>query len=197
MIVDGDLGGFIEGGDPATFYPNMWGWLVGLLADLGPSGILDVGAGEGHATRFFQKHAPEGTKVVGIDGSLLAVNASEGWVHPHDLREGPYLWPIENIPLRLVWCCEVAEHIDQRYLPYFLDTITQGAPGLILAMTHAFPGQGGHHHVNEQPPEYWIELMKSRGLDVMEKAASLSRDIAYQDCPSGHWVRSGLLFQKK
>ena len=29
-----------------------------------------------------------------------------------------------------------------------------------VAMTYAPPGQGGYHHVNCQPKEYWIENLK-------------------------------------
>ena len=31
-------------------------------------------------------------------------------------------------------------------------------------MTHAFPGQGGHHHVNEQDPNYWFQQFGRRGF---------------------------------
>ena len=27
-----------------------------------------------------------------------------------------------------------------------------------MVVTHAYPGQGGHHHVNEQEKEYWIDI---------------------------------------
>ena len=56
---------------------------------------------------------------------------------------------------------EVAEHIDPELEDKFLDWITQGDRTLLTA---APPGQGGEHHVNEQPKEYWIERMSDRGF---------------------------------
>ena len=35
-------------------------------------------------------------------------------------------------------------------------------------MTHALPGQPGHHHVNCQPIEYWVAVMQAFGFETDE-----------------------------
>ena len=40
-------------------------------------------------------------------------------------------------------------------------------------LSWAVPGQGGHHHVNNQPPEYIKERMKEHGLEADEEAEEL------------------------
>ena len=67
----------------------------------------------------------------------------------HDLLTSSYYMPVD-----LVWSCEVAEHITETKVDYYIKTLCNGK---IIAMTHAFPNQVGHHHVNCQPSEYWIE----------------------------------------
>src|SRR5688572_33082149 len=51
MIKDGHLGGYIRGGDPGTWCPHLWSWVV---EQFGIKSVLDVGCGEGHSTRFFR-----------------------------------------------------------------------------------------------------------------------------------------------
>ena len=38
-----------------------------------------------------------------------------------------------------------------------------------VVVTHAYPGQGGHHHVNEQEKEYWVQLFKKYGFKHSQK----------------------------
>jgi hypothetical protein len=72
----------------------------------------------------------------------------------HDILAAPYVMPVD-----VVWSCEVAEHIVEPKVDNYIDTLCNGR---IVAMTHAVPGQPGHHHVNCQPSEYWIEKMRAR-----------------------------------
>jgi hypothetical protein len=48
-------------------------------------------------------------------------------------------------------------------------------------MTNAVPGQGGHHHVNEQPTEYWIEHLKKYNCEVMVEDSNRIRRLAAND----------------
>ena len=147
-----DLGGNIRHGDSHTHCPVLWQYLIDRFAI---RSMLDVGCGEGHAVDWFNRH---GVYAVGIDGLPLNIERA---VHPiirHDLKRCPF-----DMPVDLVWSCEVAEHIDEQYVDNYLNTL---ACGTIVAMTHAVPGQGGYHHVNEQPAEYWITEMKRRGYEL-------------------------------
>lgn len=148
-----DLGGNIRHGDPFTFCPRVWTYLIDRFA---VRSVLDVGCGEGHAVAWFNRNL---VYAVGIDGLPLNVHRA---VHPivqHDITEFPFKMPVD-----LVWSCEVAEHIDPAYVECYVDTLCNGK---VIAMTHAIPGQGGHHHVNEQPTEYWVEMLQGRGYRVL------------------------------
>ena len=174
-----DLGGNLRHGDGKTITPALWQALIDRFA---PRTMLDVGAGEAHSAAFF---ARRGIVAHGIDG--LKKNIARA-VHPialHDLKAGPYTYPCD-----LVYCAEVVEHIAEEYLDHLLATLTN-AP--VIAMTHAFPGQRGHHHVNLQPPEYWVEKFATYGYQPAIDIDVL-RDIARRERADSFFAQSGLVF---
>lgn len=153
-----DLGGNIVGGDADSWCPEVW---QALIDEFAPVSVLDVGCGEGHAVQWFWDH---GVSAIGIDGLRENIlNSVAGnqliWC---DLTQGFYKFPVD-----LVWSSEVLEHIEERFLDNLLDTL---ANGRIIAMTHAVPGQGGYHHVNCQPAEYWVEKICARGYEQVDAA---------------------------
>jgi cyclopropane fatty-acyl-phospholipid synthase-like methyltransferase len=182
MIIDPHrpyLGGNIRHGDLRTFCPVPWAYLIERFA---VESVLDVGCGEGHAVHWFYRR---GLFVHGIDGLETNVRRAVVPVARHDLTTGPYLMPVD-----MVWSCEVAEHISPEYLDNYLDTL---ANGRVIAMTHAVPGQGGHHHVNCQPREYWIEKVAARGYRYCDES-DVIRDIAGKDQTWNHFQNTGLIF---
>jgi len=177
------LGGYLKGGDSGSFYPEMWTWLVRKYKI---TSVIDVGCGEGHAARYF---ADLGCDVLAIDGVW---QLSQNWqFHMHDYTTGP--WPQKVLGTRmegatdLVWCCEFVEHVEQRYEENFLTTFDMA---MMIAMTHGLPGQGGHHHVNCQPPEYWIARLAERGFRLNRPATRRARGLT----PNGYFDWSGLVF---
>lgn len=66
----------------------------------------------------------------------------------------------------LVQSLEVAEHLPPEAAPTFIDTLV--AHGALVLFSAAVPGQGGEHHVNERPPEYWRELFRQRGFMAVD-----------------------------
>jgi SAM-dependent methyltransferase len=184
------LGGYIAGGDPATYFPDLWDWLVFAR---GVKSVIDVGCGEGRAARYF---ADAGCDVIGIDGVW---QLSENWrFYMHDYTKGP--WPTEVRGNRmegatdLVWSCEFVEHVEERYVPNFLTTFQMASTVL---MTHAGPGQPGHHHVNCQPAAYWIGALAAAGFLYDDELTSEARArAALNRHPSNHFTRSGLVFRR-
>lgn len=161
------LGGNIRPGDPYTHAPRVWRYLVERFAI---SSVLDLGSGRGHAGLFFHR---EGMQVICVDG--LAINVRSA-VYPtvlHDLTKGPF-----RTKVNLVHCQEVVEHVDESYVDNIVDTFLCGE---IIVFTHALPWQGGYHHVNLQPPEYWISLMQSRGCVLLEEDTARVRRIAAEE----------------
>lgn len=179
MVEAGHLGGYVAGGDPATFYPELWTWLV---QGYGVKTVLDVGCGDGQAVSFFESL---GAHAIGVDGVQ-----THDWVWQHDFTTGP----IVTQPFDLVWCCEFVEHVEEQYVPNFLATF-KVAP--LVLMTHAEPGQGGYHHVNCQMPSYWIGAMAAIGFKLDGELTHHTRQLAaWNENPWNHYRRSGLAFRK-
>lgn len=177
----GHLGGYVIGGDEATYYPDLWRWLV---EERRVDSMLDVGCGEGHALSFFRDL---GCKVEGIDGVPQADPAISTW----DFTLGP--WPIRpDRSYDLIWSCEFVEHVEEGYAMNFLDTFTT-AP--LVLLTHALPGQSGYHHVNCRPAEYWRGAMAAIGYREDTDLTILTRALAgHNDSPWNHYAQRGMAF---
>jgi SAM-dependent methyltransferase len=181
FATDGHLGGYIPGGDKATSFPELWSWLV---AEQGVQSVLDVGCGEGHALDYF---AGLGIHARGIDG---IAQDRQDFIH-HDFTWSPA--PV-YMGFDLVWCCEVVEHVEERYLPNLLKAFELGD---LVLMTHAWPGQPGWHHVNCRQEDYWVGALAARGyqLDPVLTGAA-RREAAANGTPLNHFTRSGLAFRR-
>ena len=56
----------------------------------------------------------------------------------------------------------MAEHLPHAKADLFVDNLI--AHGDVILFSAAVPHQGGEHHVNEQPPEYWRAKFAARGF---------------------------------
>jgi len=188
MVKAGHVGGYIHGGDPGSWCPHLWQWAV---HEFGVRSVLDIGCGEGHSTRFFQQL---GCDVLGVDGCEQAVAESvfPGCTVLHDFASGPF------IPKRrfdLIWSCEFLEHVDEQYVPNILTTFSAAR---VILLTHAFPGQRGHHHVNCRPSSYWIALLEGAGFECSVARSLQARTVTLADAGNiNHFARSGLVFLKR
>ena len=80
-----------------------------------------------------------------------------------DLTLGQYWLPVYD----WVMCLEVLEHVPKEYESTVLDNLARAA-GTGIVLSWAIPGQGGHHHVNCQPPEHVRDVMKQRMFFIDE-----------------------------
>jgi hypothetical protein len=176
------LGGNMIGGDPNTFHPALWSYLVDRFSI---DSMLDIGCGEGHCTKhFFEMGIP----AFGFDGLKTNVERAVFPIALHDLRAGPFVMPVA-----LAHCFEVVEHIEERYLNNLLGTL---ANGRVIAMTHALPGQGGYHHVNCQPSDYWIDRIVQLGYRFLQDETQKGRSLISTTGTWTYFARSGLIFER-
>ena len=195
-IIEGHLGGCSTGGDGGTYYPIMWERIV---KDYDVNTVLDVGCGRGFSSKYFQSL---GCDILGIDGSTQAEETSLIPEHflLNDYEGGPALsrseieyedQPIKDFIFDLCWCCEFVEHVWEEYSQNFIDDFKQCR---YVAMTYAGPGQSGHHHVNCQPREYWVEHMSRFGFEFDKEMTDQLKELAGKGT---HYGNTGLFFRKK
>jgi len=154
---------FQEWGRSNRAYVNSARVIVDVLFDnFSPRRLVDLGCGCGVYGHFFQK---KGAEVVCIDG----VQPPEMHAFPVEIVQQDMTVLFENAwgDFDLALCLDVGEHIPEDLCEPFLKNITQFSDRLIMSC--APPGQGGHHHVNEQPKRYWIEKLKMHGFDYDKK----------------------------
>jgi cyclopropane fatty-acyl-phospholipid synthase-like methyltransferase len=183
MTAPAHLGGYVAGGDEATWFPELWRWAVN---ELGVRSVLDIGCGEGHALRYFREL---GCNVTGVDG----VPQDDSDIVMHDYTWGSHPLFSGRNDFDLVWSCEFLEHLEERHLP---SVVPDFQSAKFVMMTHAFPGQAGHHHVNCRDPEYWKGFFAGIGFTYRDDLTRLARlQAAVNESPWNHFVRSGMVFE--
>ena len=183
-VLEGHLGGFYTTVDKASHCPEMFKYLV---ENLDINSVLDIGCGMGYQMQEFMKYCDE---VVGVDGSEYATSNSpvKESIFKHDFSVGE----LETEDrFDLCWCCEFVEHVKEEFRDNFLSSF---AFCKYVAMTHAVPGQGGHHHVNCQSREYWVEHMSRFGFEFDEEMTDQLKELAGKGT---HYGNTGLFFRKK
>lgn len=160
------LGGAYPEGDANTIMPDVWGYLL-VKHDI--KSVIDLGCGFGHAIRWFADHGL--CTVAGIDGWSEAIdgNLVPGAAVRHDFTTGPA--PIAR-PFDLAWSAEFLEHVEERYLPHIMATMRLAR---LACVTHAEPGQAGHHHVNCQTTEYWVDRFAEYGFAHLPEETAILR----------------------
>ena len=176
------LGGNVKIGDPFTYCPSVWDYVINRFL---PESVLDLGSGCGNAAAYFHRR---GMKAVAVEGLETNVVSSLFPALKHDLTAGPVVTRVD-----LVHCHEVVEHIDEAYLDNLLLSLLCGK---LILMTHALPGQFGHHHVNLQPPEYWIEKLEARDTILLSEDTGRIRTLAERD-GAVYMAKTGMIFMNR
>jgi hypothetical protein len=113
--------------------------------------MVDVGQGPGAMVKLAKEEYD--IDAIGVDGDP-AVNAD---IH-HDYTTGPL---VLDRDVDLAWSVEFLEHVEETYLPNFMETFQRAK---YILCTGAKPGEPGHHHVNCQPAHYWISKFAEYGF---------------------------------
>lgn len=172
--------------------PNLGGHYNRTLTDIGAlefalaetkaKSFLDVGCGTGEMVKLAHER---GLRALGVEGDPTIINHK--FMVCHDLNTR---W-IRLGKFDIIWCVEVLEHIDEQQ--NVVNTISRNIQlNGALIISAATPGQGGHHHVNERPLDYWISVFASSGFafdrdrtNKLRKASTMSEF---------HMAKNGLWF---
>jgi hypothetical protein len=131
--------------------------------------IIDVGCGPAGMTLYGNY---KGVHMLGIDGDTSI--PARDYIHFHDYTHGPLEL---DQTFDLAWSTEFVEHVYDTYIPNFMPSYQKAK---YVYCSAAPPGQGGYHHVNEQPLEYWYKVFDAYGFDpdfeFMEELRATSGD---------------------
>lgn len=123
-----------------------------------PGSVLDVGCGIGSWLAVARELGIG--EIQGVDGDWLDEKLSRvepARIRKVDLEKGFDLGRRFDLAISL----EVAEHLSADAADSFVGCLARHAD--VILFSAAIPFQGGHHHVNEQFPEYWEQLFEARG----------------------------------
>jgi SAM-dependent methyltransferase len=150
--------------------------------------MLDIGCGPGGMIEYARLRDVE---AFGIDGDFTLTYPDEikPYVLVHDFTKGPA--PIGST-FDLGWSVEFLEHVEEQYIPNFMDSFQRCK---YVVCTAAPPGWNGHHHVNLQPMEYWIKVFDQYGFDYSESDTTNIRELSTMQKP--FMQRTGMFFKKK
>lgn len=179
------LGGYLSSGDPFTWMPDIWGFLL-IKYEL--KSVIDIGCGMGYNLSWFQH---QNLEICGVEGHPDAVENSVVPEHviQHDFTLAEYV-PRKNYDLAI--STEFVEHVESQYENNWMRILDQCR---YFLMCHAVPGQKGHHHVNCQTSEYWIERIQTRGFVHNSELTGKFRKTT-ERIPT-KWGRNTLMFFEK
>ena len=161
-----------------------------LLDEFRPARVADLGCGCG---AYSQALAREGVSVLALDGVRPpAEHAFPVPLHVQDLSA-----PFENSwgPFDLALCLEVAEHVPEEFSDALLDNVTRFSDTLVLSA--APPNQGGHHHVNERPRNYWVRRLAARGFAYNRRRTGRVFEAARAIKPPLMWMAQHMAVYEK
>lgn len=153
-----------------------------------PIEVLDVGCGEGWWSAALAE-LDDVREVISIDSAAPATTAPGVNVQRLDLERGDAV-KLADKPFGLTICLEVAEHVSPAAgdeLVAMLCRVTD--PLGAIAFSAAIPGQGGHHHINEQWPAYWDARFRANGWMLSDPL----RESLWDDDRVEPWYRQNLL----
>lgn len=127
------------------------------LSDKGVVSFLDVGCSVGGQVELAGKiHM----RALGLDGDYDLSHRGLLKV-PSRILFCDFTKTFIKLPFQFdaVWCVEVAEHIEEKFVDNLMKTICWNASSLGMIVFTASQGPG-IHHVNLKPMEWWIDKFK-------------------------------------
>ena len=185
--ISGHLGGFIEGGNLATWGDVVWNYLI---EQYNITSMIDVGCGAGYSLRYFLDKGIDAWGTEGYPNIQQYAVCPLDRIHVVDYEEEAY---VPDREFDFVWSCEFVEHVSDENKNNFLKTFEKGK---YIGMTYAVPGQSGHNHVNCNTEEFWVNVLKEYGFTHNEKVSKNMRDLI-GTTNYGQHIRATFLFFEK
>jgi len=126
--------------------------------------MIDIGCGQACQVEAARKR---GLRAIGIEGDPRCLK--DDLQIQFDFSKGKFSIDEE---FDLAWSVEFLEHVYEEFIPNYMPAF-QAAKYVIC--THAPPGKKGHHHVNCNTKEYWIEIFNQYGFDYDQKGTDMIR----------------------
>jgi hypothetical protein len=179
------LGGFNIDGDLWTYEIDL---IKEFVNEFSVTSVVDLGCGMGYQLDYIIDDLKL-TNSLGIEGHPYAVenNLQKNNVILHDFCSGPCNC-VNGKQFDLAWSSEFLEHIPEKDLPNVIHIFKKSK---FLMFTCAVPGQGGHHHVNCQNSDYWINTLKNNGFTFLSDKTIKYRNIAKYP----YFKETGLIFK--
>lgn len=130
-----------------------------------PKSLLDVGCGMGRVVHVADAL---GSDAYGVD--QLITPREDQWIQINNRFFHANLVEKFDLPepVNMVWCTEVAEHLDPSAHATLCDTLCDNLAegrGNYLVFSSAYPNQSGTGHVSERPAMYWKDQFALRNLN--------------------------------
>lgn len=125
-----------------------------------PASVIDIGCGRGVWLKAYGPVAIKGRDGPWTRQDRLLIDPA--CFEPTDLSR-PFA---EAQAFDLAMSLEVAEHIEPGQADQFVANLAGLADTILFSA--AIAGQGGQHHVNEQPLGYWLDKFAGQGFAVFD-----------------------------
>lgn len=156
-----------------------------------PNSIIDIGCGVGTWLKAFQESGVE--LLFGIDGNDVDekhLYMSRSLIQTKNLER---LERNNGEKYDLLISLEVAEHLNKDSADKFIDALVSYSDAIFFSA--AIPYQGGVNHVNEQPPQYWVDKFAQKGykcFDIIRDKLLNDENLFY-----GCYAQNGFIFTNR
>ncbi len=140
------------------------GALIYMKEKFGCLSLLDIGCGPGHQLDMALNVAGY-YNATGIDGDHSLQSTWENKNRNVILHD----FTISTLPMDknfdLAWSVEFLEHVEEKYQENYMLVFQKCKYACVTA---APPGSPGHHHVNCQSRDYWIDIFCKYGFEYLK-----------------------------
>lgn len=159
-----------------------------LIEWFSPKSVIDIGCGIGSWLKAFMEESI--TEVLGLDGEYVdktKLLIPETNFIAYNLEQSIRI----DKKYDLLICLEVAEHLSETRAESFISDLCKISDTILFSA--AIPFQGGHNHVNEQYPNYWINLFAKKNFMCKD----IIRPLIWNNNKINWWYRQNIVIAKK